>query len=314
MPLNISAPGSATDAYTAEYKRSSAQVLSTNYAVGLDHVSDVDYWVLDRTSGSSPVNVTLNWTVQSSANGSALYINDISKLRIAHFNSAIPQWDTYGVSSTTGGFAAGSITLNGVNVFSPFSLASIDGSNPLPINLNYLNGVKQGSANYLNWKVTCTNNPSVKMVLERSVETKNFSEINSITASALSCQQPFEYTDNYPAKGLNYYRLKMIDANGKTTYSSIIAILNKESGFEMVNLMPNIVTTNAILNVTAAQKTKMDVLITDVTGRQVQKIAYNLIAGSNQFTIDLSKLGTGMYQITGYTADGVSKAIRFVKQ
>jgi len=314
VSLSISAPGAATDAYTAEYKRSSAQVLSTNYAVGLDHVSDVDYWVLDRTSGSSPVNVTLNWTVQSSANGSALYINDISKLRIAHFNSAIPQWDTYGVSSTTGGFAAGSITLNGVNVFSPFSLASIDGSNPLPINLNYLNGVKQGSANYLNWKVTCTNNPSVKMVLERSVDTKNFSEINSITASALSCQQPFEYTDNYPAKGLNYYRLKMIDANGKTTYSSIIAILNKESGFEMVNLMPNIVTTNAILNVTAAQKTKMDVLITDVTGRQVQKIAYNLIAGSNQFTIDLSKLGTGMYQITGYTADGVSKAIRFVKQ
>jgi hypothetical protein len=314
VPLSISAPALVTDAYTAEYKRSSAQALSTNYAAGLDHVSAVDYWILDRTNGTSPVNVTLNWTVQSSANGSALYINDISKLRIAHFNSGIPQWDTYGVSSTTGGFAAGSITLNSVNVFSPFSLASVDASNPLPVNLNYLNGAKQGNANYLNWKVTCTNNPSATMILEHGTDGRNFTAINTVTATALRCQQPFDYTDNYAASGLNYYRLKMVDANGKATYSAIIAILNKETGFDIVSLMPNIITNNAILNVTTAQKTKMDVLVTDITGRQVQKITYNLIAGSNQFTIDLSKLGAGMYQITGYTADGVSKTIRFVKQ
>ncbi|MEI9958418.1 MAG: hypothetical protein WDM90_19415 [Ferruginibacter sp.] len=63
----------------------------------------------------------------------------------------------------------------------------------------------------------------------------------------------------------------MTDANGKVTYSSIIAILNKETGFDIISLMPTLVTNNAILNVTAAQKTKMDIVVTDITGKQVQK-------------------------------------------
>jgi hypothetical protein len=75
-----------------------------------------------------------------------------------------------------------------------------------------------------------------------------------------------------------------------------------------------LVTGNAVLNVTAAQKTKMDIVITDISGRQVQKIAYNLIAGSNQFTVNLANLSAGTYQMKGYTMDGVSKTIRFVKQ
>jgi len=122
------------------------------------------------------------------------------------------------------------------------------------------------------------------------------------------------FDDDKLLPGFNYYRLKVTNLNGKISYSAIVAVLNKETGFDIVNLMPNVVNSNAILNVTAAQKTKMDVVITDITGRQVQKIAYNLIAGSNQFTLNLGNLSAGTYQINGYTADGVSKTIRFVKQ
>ena len=150
--------------------------------------------------------------------------------------------------------------------------------------------------------------------MERSADGRNFTGITTITADALRCQQPFDYTDTHPVNGMNYYRLKMTDAYGKVTYSIIIAILNKESGFDIAGLYPTIVNSNATLNVTAAQKTKMDIVITDVTGRQVQKIACNLLAGSNQFTVNLSSLGAGTYQITGYTADGASRTIRFVKQ
>ena len=100
----------------------------------------------------------------------------------------------------------------------------------------------------------------------------------------------------------------------KYTYSAAIALLNAASGFDIVGLLPTLVNNNAILNVTAAQKTKMDVIVTDIAGKQVQKIAYNLIAGSNQFSMNLSGLAAGTYQITGYTAEGKSKTIRFVKQ
>jgi hypothetical protein len=314
VPIGISAPAAIGDTYTAAYNRSSAIAISTNYLLGLDHISGVDYWTLNRTSGTSAVDVTLYWTVQSSANGSALYINDISKLVIAHYNSGITKWDIYGATGNSGGFTAGSITWVGVNEFGPFSLGSTNTSNPLPINLNYLNAAKQGYYNNLNWKVTCTNNSNVIMSLERSGDGRNFTGLTTITADALRCQQPFNYNDISPVKGINYYRLKITDTYGKVTYSSIITIINKETGFEITGLLPNFVTNTAILNVSAAQKMKMDILITDVTGKQVQKIACNLITGGNQVNLNLTNFRSGIYQIIGYTAEGKSRTLRFVKQ
>ncbi len=152
------------------------------------------------------------------------------------------------------------------------------------------------------------------MSVQRSTDGRNYNSITTVFADALRCQQPFDYTDNNAPAGLNYYRLKMVDANGKITYSAPIAILNKETGFDIVGLSPTLVNTKAELNVTAAQKTTMTVVITDIAGKQVEKIAYNLIAGSNKFTVNAAGLSAGTYQITGYTADGKSRTIRFVKQ
>jgi hypothetical protein len=314
VPIGISAPATIGDIYTAAYNRSSAIAISTNYLLGLDHVSGVDYWTLNRTSGTSAVDITLYWTVQSSANGSALYINDISKLVIAHYNSGITKWDTYGATGNTGGFTAGSITWAGVNQFGPFSLGSTNTSNPLPININYLNATKQSYYNNLNWKVTCTNNTSITMSLERSEDGRNFTGLTTITTDALRCQQPFDYSDTSPVKGISYYRLKITDTYGKVTYSLIIAIINKETGFEITGLLPSFVTNNAILNIFAAQKTKMDIVITDVLGNRVQKVACNLIVGNNQVYLNLANFTPGTYQIIGYTTEGKSRTLRFVKQ
>jgi hypothetical protein len=313
VPIEISAPALATDAFTAKYVRNSAAALGTVTAIGLDHVSRVDYWVLNRSAGTSIVNIILNWTAQSSSNGSASFITFLPDVTVAHLNT--PNWDTYlGELTATGTVTTGQVTRLAAANYDTFALGSISFANPLPINLNYLNGFKQNGSHNIAWKVTCTNNPNVTMSLERSADNRTFTGITTITADAVRCEQPFSFTDNNPLPGTNYYRLKITDANGKISYSAAIAILNAASGFDIVGLLPTLVNNNAILNVTAAQKTKMDVVVTDIAGKQVQKIAYNLIAGSNQFSINLSNLSAGTYQITGYTAEGKSKTIRFVKQ
>jgi hypothetical protein len=319
VPIQIVTFGSGTpaDEFTAAYSRSSAEALGTitaGAAVGLNHVSRVDYWKLDHI-GTITADVILYWTAGSSSNGSASYIDNLSELAIAHFNGT--QWDSYAIPAVLTPLStvtAGSIKWQLASTFGSFSLASSTINNPLPINLNYLNGFKQGNNNLLKWKVTCTNNPNATMSVQRSADGRNYNSITTVFADALRCQQPFDYTDNNAPAGLNYYRLKMVDANGKITYSAPIAILNKETGFDIVNLSPTLVNTKAELNVTAAQKTTMTVVITDVAGKQVQKMLYNLIAGSNKFTVNAAGLSAGTYQITGYTADGKSRTIRFVKQ
>ncbi|MGC4102780.1 T9SS type A sorting domain-containing protein [Ferruginibacter sp.] len=314
--------GAATDAFTAEYKRGNASALGsgTITATGLDHVSRCDYWTLSRDNGASTVDITLAWngTINNCIT-TAPYVNSLADLVVAHnSNAGATSWDNYGTAgNNTGTAASGTVSWTGTQsgTFGAFALGSINFAlNPLPISLNYLNGVKQSGAHYLNWKVTCNSSPSATMVLERSADGRNFTSINSITADAVRCQQPFDYTDNQPLNGSNYYRLKITDINGKVTYSSMIVLLNAATGFDIVGLYPTVISTNAVLNVTAAQKTKLSVLVTDIAGRQVQKIAYNLIAGSNQFTVNFAGLSAGTYQLTGYTEEGVSKTVRFVKQ
>ncbi len=317
VPIKISmfVGGAVTDEFVAEYIRGSARALGpiSPAAVGIDHVSGCDYWILNKINGSPTLDVTGFWSPNNTCLGTP-YIDDIGKITLAHFNGI--EWDDYGLSPiTTGNVTTGSVKWISVSTFSPFSLASTTfGFNPLPNNLNYLNGIKQGNNNVLNWKVTCTNNPNATMSVQRSADGRNYNSITTVFADALRCQQPFDYTDNNAPAGLNYYRLKMVDANGKITYSAPIAILNKETGFDIVSLSPTLVNTKTELNVTAAQKTTMTVVITDIAGKQVQKMLYNLIAGSNKFTLNAAGLSAGTYQITGYTADGKSRTIRFVKQ
>lgn len=318
VPIEISAPGSITDEYTAEYKRASAVAVNNNFAAALSRVSSVDHWSLDRTSGTAGVDVTLYWTSQSSSNGSALYINDLSKLVVAHYNGT-SQWDTYGGFANGGsGFAAGSVTWAGINFFSPnpnlFSLGSTDPVfNLLPVTLNYLQGSKQNKSNILTWKITCDNNDNINILVERSADNNFFYALKNIYADRLQCQQPFNFTDTAPLYGMNYYRLKITDAQGKITFSAAIAILNKENDFDIVGLFPSLVNNEAVLHIAAPQSAKMNVIIRDITGKTIEKITCNLFAGNNNIIVNATLLGAGVYQITGYTANSQTKTIRFIK-
>jgi hypothetical protein len=207
----------------------------------------------------------------------------------------------WGGSAGAGTFRINDFTFNGV-------------TGVLPITIEYLNGIKQNNTNILSWKVNCTSSETATLSIERSKDGRNFTEVNSITTTALRCLQPFDYTDNNPLPGYNYYRLKMTDEDGRITYSNKIALLNKDKGFDIVNLVPTIIRNTAILNVTAAQKTQMTLVITDFAGRQVQNKVYNLIAGSNQVKINVANFSAGAYVIDAYTTQDETKTVRFLKQ
>ncbi len=187
---------------------------------------------------------------------------------------------------------------------------------PLPITINYFTGAKQGSTHVLNWKVTCTSTPRATMILERSADSRNFSNsITSITADAARCNQPFSYTDAQPLPGMNYYRLKMIDADGKVTYSSIVALLNAVKGVEIISIAPNPVTDgNFKLNISSAQASKMEISIIDMQGRLMNRQSITLVAGFNSIPMFVGNLGSGTYTIQGRVAGETTKMIRFVKE
>ena len=207
------------------------------------------------------------------------------------------------------------ITIN-VTGFSGFYAHSNTGFAILPVTLNYFNGSRQNNSHILNWKVTCNSAPNVTITLERSSEFSRFTGIHSITADALRCNQPFDYTDANPLNGMNYYRLKMTDADGKITYSSTVALRNAAKGFDIISIAPNPVTAdgNFKLNIASAQSSKLDIRILDMQGRIVNRQIIPVTAGSNSIPMNVGKLAAGTYNIYGLMDGDKSRVIRFVKQ
>ena len=106
-----------------------------------------------------------------------------------------------------------------------------------------------------------------------------------------------------------------MDDNGGVTYSNIVALINANKGLEFINIAPNPVTDGRFkLNIASAENAKMEIIITDVTGRIMIKQTSNLIAGFNAIDMNVVNLASGVYQIFGNTADGKTKVLQFVKQ
>ncbi|MBX7183414.1 MAG: right-handed parallel beta-helix repeat-containing protein, partial [Bacteroidia bacterium] len=115
IPVAISAPGSSTDAFTAEYFNTNANA-SYSFASAEAGLSDFDttgYWMLSRTTGNSTPNVSLGW--HSTGCG---FINP-NTLKVAQWNGS--QWLNKGNNSYT----SSSITANSINSFGPFVVSKL---------------------------------------------------------------------------------------------------------------------------------------------------------------------------------------------
>ncbi|HEX2683353.1 MAG TPA: T9SS type A sorting domain-containing protein, partial [Ferruginibacter sp.] len=316
VPIGVSnfQASAATDEFTAEYIRSSAAALGPISDPLVKHVSGCDYWTLDLNNGTPTVDVTAYWNANNPCNGT--YINNLATLALVHFNGTTWNSSSVGFNPPPNGTtAAGDITWTSVNTFSPFALGSSDIDNPLPIIINYFTGAKQGADHLLNWHATCAGTTGVTFSLERSTDGRNYASIYSTYATAVRCQQPFYYTDNQPSTGVNYYRLKMTDTNGKVTYSSIVSLINAVKGIDVMNISPNPIVNGAFnLKVSSAQKTNMEFVITDMQGRVMLKQSANIIAGFNQVPVSVKQLAAGTYQLFGNTSDGKTRTLRFVVQ
>jgi hypothetical protein len=204
------------------------------------------------------------------------------------------------------------LDFTGVEGFSSFYLHG--GSAALPVKIEYFKGEKQGRNNQLDWKVTCSNTNHVTITLESSKDSRSFTAIHELTATAQRCLQPFSFTDTRSLAGINYYRIKVTEDNGSFTYSNIVTLLNKEKGSEIVTLAPNPTKGDFKLNIITNSTQKMELAISDLQGRIVKRQAVQLIAGSNVIHLDVSSLASGNYQIQGISTEGKTGTMRFVKQ
>ncbi len=99
----------------------------------------------------------------------------------------------------------------------------------LPVKLVSFKAVKESSAVKLNWTVAQETNIESYQV-ERSKDGINFTTIQTVKARNQSGYQPtYTLTDASPLKGVNYYRLAILE-NGRKELSSVATVTMNQAG------------------------------------------------------------------------------------
>ncbi|MGZ4033386.1 MAG: hypothetical protein ACXVP4_00870, partial [Bacteroidia bacterium] len=204
-PISISAPAVNTDHFTAEYFNSNPDPTydRTMKDPTIDHISLCEYWMLNRTGGSSNVSVTLSWDTPRSC-GVVLP----SDLLVAGWNGS--QWKDNGNGGTTGTALSGTIvSSSAASIFGPFTLSSATVINPLPIELiNFSATLNENNTVDLQW-TTATEINNDYFTIERSADANNFTELSKTNGAGNSTHVlNYSSVDDTPLKGTSYYRLR----------------------------------------------------------------------------------------------------------
>lgn len=208
----------------------------------------------------------------------------------------------------------------GINsVFEPTSFtATTDLATPLPVKLRIFNATKLRNDVNVNW-VTVTERNASHFIIERSLTGRNFEAVGRVNATGnTSLTVNYNFTDlNVAAianNGTVYYRLKMIDKDGRFEYSPIVSVSFGAVTRLSAAAYPNPFNDLVSLKVNAIDEGYADVEVVDVFGKRVQTNRILLTAGENNVAWDnVSTLNKGIYFVR-ITMNGEEQVLKLIKE
>ena len=151
----------------------------------------------------------------------------------------------------------------------------------------------------VSWSTTDEVNASY-FVVERSSNGSDFTEVAQVNASE-SANPIHNYYINDQLYNVNsntvYYRLRIVDKDGKYNYSKIIPV-KLDQPENSISVYPNPVDNYAIVNLFSDKPGNCVLRLIDEAGRQILNKSYTVMAGNNNLTVDqLGHLPKGIYVI-----------------
>lgn len=235
---------------------------------------------------NDPINMN-GWDV---VNANCINLSN-SNLDVSwHFTPSVGQvFDILTHGSRTGQFA--SVNIPPIAGFS-FSVdytdplkTSIVVSSALPITYSkHLEATQKQNSTYLTWSVATQINND-KYIIEHSKDGRNFSLLGEIEGDGNNTsEKQYTYTHDKPSIGINYYRIKQVDYDGKYSFSNIATVRYDGSG--ETNIYPNPATSQ--VNISTTKPTSVQIM--DVYGR----LLLNRDISDGQNTINISALPSGI--------------------
>ncbi|HEX7366245.1 MAG TPA: T9SS type A sorting domain-containing protein [Pelobium sp.] len=174
----------------------------------------------------------------------------------------------------------------------------------LPLTLANFTGKQTNNQNQLKWNTLAELNTS-HFEVERSHDAKSaFIKIGAVKAHGIGTAY-YTFTDKAVdfSSAFNYYRLKMLDLDGKFTYSEVVAIKNSFDESSAIKVYPNPVKNMVNIDVDyTLLNTNLEIF--DINGRSVGTFK---ITNLNQ-VIELANLNVGLYILSFANGDRIKIA------
>jgi hypothetical protein len=267
--------------------------------------------ILDNTNSFNSAGAASTGISMSGASGKIALVNG---LIIIDNTTAVVDKIGYGtannaegtpvavLSTTTSAKRNGNGTIDTDNNLADFTIgtALVASCSTIPVELVSFTGKLNGKTTLLKWQ-TATELNNMGFNIQRSNDGSTFQNIGHVKGKDNSVAlNSYDFMDETPSVGTNYYRLEQVDLNGKTTTSKTVAVnaggkgslkvfptlatdklsilttSDKEEAYQIVNVMGQTVLTGRLVNST-------DIAISQlVKGTYFLKVAGETVKFSKQ--------------------------------
>lgn len=178
------------------------------------------------------------------------------------------------------------------------ALVKIINDAALPIKLTYFKAqIIHNQAIELSWQTHSEINANY-FGIQRSTDHKRWEEIGQLDAMGNSTEsKTYKFVDSEPANGINYYRLKLIDIDGKFEYSKIISQFFEKN---QLKIFPN-----PAKNIIEIEGIQLDSSL-ELIAENGQNLAHKVTISQNRINISQLPMGKYFIKIKG-------KSVSFIK-
>ncbi|HTI10260.1 MAG TPA: T9SS type A sorting domain-containing protein [Puia sp.] len=181
---------------------------------------------------------------------------------------------------------------------------------PLPVVLERFTGASQAAGVLLTWKVGVESGLS-RYEVESSTDGTGYSNIGSVAATGKGAYQFFQAN---PAAGNNFYRLKMVDFDGKFNYSGVVIVNSKVGTGNVIKVLSNPFASSCTIRILAEEAGPVSVRLTDISGKTLWQENKVLSGGANTFPLSrTNQLAKGIYLLT-IAGRQVQETMKLVKE
>jgi hypothetical protein len=168
----------------------------------------------------------------------------------------------------------------------------------LPVKLNSFTGSLHNNIATLNWDASSETNFS-HYEIERSSNGSNFATVGSKNPAGGNGRNAYQFADNLAAVSGNvfYYRLKIVDIDGHTEYSSVIMVRKDQESLTGLTVNPNpVVGGIALVRFSSTSNGLASIRVIDMTGKVVLQQQDKVNEGVNSVPVrNASTLQKGTY-------------------